>query len=89
MLTALHGVQQLPLTSAVPRKSSGSSVMSAPDGSGGSQEAAVIPGSAQQQVVLMEDLSDMVQSLVCKAMADRGGQQAPASGDSGEHSGVA
>lgn len=37
----------------------------------------------------MEDLSDMVQSLVRKAMADRGGQQAPASGDSGEHSGVA
>ena len=37
----------------------------------------------------MEDLSNMVQSLVRKAMADRGGQQEPASGDSGEHSGVA
>lgn len=40
------------------------------------------------QVVRLEDLSKVVHTLVCQAMADGGEQQNPVVGDSGEsHSG--
>ena len=61
-----------------------SAEMASPEGSGSSQDTPPTTGASQPQVVRVEDLNEIVQSLIQKALADEGGQQTPATSDSGE-----
>ena len=58
--------------------------MSTPDRGGNSQEGSAETGASGAQLVRLEDLQDLVQTLVRRAIADGETQQPPTASDSGE-----
>ena len=58
--------------------------MATPERSGTLQEGDLETSAAGAQLIRREDLQDLVQSLVQRALADGGARQPPVAGDSGE-----